>query len=109
KESLGQYTPEMVAEESGMNPEDLVRIAREMGTAETLHIVYGASNYQWYHGDLKGRALALINVLTGNIGRSGAGISTYAGQYRIRLNVGEWWVPEGRSQNWLPFLYLLNG
>ncbi|NMA68257.1 MAG: molybdopterin-dependent oxidoreductase [Desulfitobacterium sp.] len=109
KESLGQYTPEMVAEESGMNPEDLVRIAREMGTAETLHIVYGASNYQWYHGDLKGRALALINVLTGNIGRPGAGISTYAGQYRIRLNVGEWWVPEGRPQNWLPFLYLLNG
>ncbi|MGI1658250.1 MAG: molybdopterin-dependent oxidoreductase [Desulfitobacterium sp.] len=109
KESLNSYTPEEVEKESGMKPDDLVRIAREMATTKPLHIVYGASNYQWYHGDLKGRALALINVLTGNIGQPGAGISTYAGQYRIRIKVAEWWVPEGRKQNWLPFLYVLNG
>jgi hypothetical protein len=36
-------------------------------------------------------------------------MSTYAGQYRIRLKVAEWWVPEGKKQNWLPFLYVLNG
>lgn len=109
KESLNHYTPEAVEKESGMKPDDLIRIAREMATTKPLHIVYGASNYQWYHGDLKGRALALINVLTGNIGQPGAGISTYAGQYRIRIKVAEWWVPEGRKQNWLPFLYVLNG
>ncbi|HHY27055.1 MAG TPA: molybdopterin-dependent oxidoreductase [Desulfitobacterium dehalogenans] len=109
REQLHEYTPEAVEKESGMGPDTLVRIAREMAAAKPLHIVYGASNYQWYHGDLKGRALALINVLTGNIGQPGAGISTYAGQYRIRLKVGEWWVPEGRKQNWLPFLYVLNG
>lgn len=109
KESLNQYTPEAVEKESGMKQDDLIRIAREMATTKPLHIVYGASNYQWYHGDLKGRALALINVLTGNIGQPGAGISTYAGQYRIRIKVAEWWVPEGRKQNWLPFLYVLNG
>lgn len=109
KESLQKYTPEEVEKESGIKKDTLVRIAREMATTKPLHIVYGASNYQWYHGDLKGRALALINVLTGNLGNSGAGISTYAGQYRIRLKVAEWWVPEGRKQNWLPFLYMLNG
>ncbi|WP_425800479.1 molybdopterin-dependent oxidoreductase [Desulfitobacterium sp. Sab5] len=109
QESLKKYTPEEVEKESGMNKDTLVRIAREMAATKPLHIVYGASNYQWYHGDLKGRALALINVLTGNIGQSGSGISTYAGQYRIRLKVAEWWVPEGRKQNWLPFLYMLNG
>lgn len=109
KESLKKYTPEEVEKESGIKKDTLVRIAREMATTKPLHIVYGASNYQWYHGDLKGRALALINVLTGNLGNSGAGISTYAGQYRIRLKVAQWWVPEGRKQNWLPFLYVLNG
>lgn len=109
KESLQKYTPEEVEKESGIKKDTLVRIAREMAAIKPLHIVYGASNYQWYHGDLKGRALALINVLTGNLGQSGSGISTYAGQYRIRLKVAEWWVPEGRAQSWLPFLYMLNG
>ncbi len=109
KESLKKYTPEEVEKESGIKKDTLLRIAREMATTKPLHIIYGASNYQWYHGDLKGRALALINALTGNLGNSGAGISTYAGQYRIRLKVAQWWVPEGRKQNWLPFLYVLNG
>lgn len=108
-EMLQNYTPDKVAAQTGITEDKLVRLAREMANAKPLHIVYGASNYQWYHGDLKGRALALIPVLTGNIGQSGAGISTYAGQYRIRFNVSKWWVPEGRKQNWLPFLYVLHG
>lgn len=109
KESLTRYTPEEVEELTGMPKDDLVRIAREMAGTKPLHVIYGAGNYQWYHGDLKGRALALLPVLTGNIGKSGAGISTYAGQYRIRFKVAEWWVPEGKKQNWLPFLYVLHG
>lgn len=109
KENLEPYTPQAVAQESGIKEETLIRIAREMGTTKPLHIVYGASNYQWYHGDLKGRALALVNVLTGNLGKAGAGISTYAGQYRVRLKVAQWWVPDGLKQNWLPWLYVLHG
>ncbi|MFZ3372782.1 MAG: molybdopterin-dependent oxidoreductase, partial [Desulfitobacteriaceae bacterium] len=109
KESLTQYTPEEVEKLAGIPKDDLVRIAREMAESKPLHVIYGAGNYQWYHGDLKGRALALLPVLTGNIGKAGAGISTYAGQYRIRFKVAEWWVPEGKKQNWLPFLYVLHG
>ncbi|KJR48285.1 Respiratory nitrate reductase alpha chain [Desulfosporosinus sp. I2] len=109
KESLNQYTPDAVEKLAGIHKEDLVRIAREMVENKPLHVIYGAGNYQWYHGDLKGRALAMLPILTGNIGKPGAGISTYAGQYRIRFKVAEWWVPEGKKQNWLPFLYVLNG
>ncbi len=109
KESLNQYTPDYVQKESGIKPETLLRIARDMAATKPLHVIYGASNYQWYHGDLKGRALALLPVLTGNLGTSGAGISTYAGQYRIRFKLADWWVPEGKTQNWLPFLYVLKG
>ncbi|MCA1793034.1 MAG: hypothetical protein LC660_04025, partial [Desulfobacteraceae bacterium] len=29
------------------------RIAVEAATQKPLHIVYGASNYQWYHGDIE--------------------------------------------------------
>ncbi|SDG99037.1 molybdopterin-dependent oxidoreductase [Desulfosporosinus hippei] len=109
KESLSQYTPEEIEKTAGIPKDDLLRIAREMAGTKPLHVIYGAGNYQWYHGDLKGRALALLPVLTGNIGKPGAGISTYAGQYRIRFKVAEWWVPEGKKQNWLPFLYVLHG
>ena len=109
KESLTQYTPEEVEKLAGIPKGDLVRIAREMAGTKPLHVIYGAGNYQWYHGDLKGRVLALLPVLTGNIGKAGAGISTYAGQYRIRFKVAEWWAPEGKKQNWLPFLYVLHG
>lgn len=109
KERLSTYTPEYVEQVTGVKRERVARLAREMATAKPLHVVYGASNYQWYHGDLKGRALALLPVLTGNIGKPGAGISTYAGQYRIRLNVGKWWIPEGTKLNWYPFLYMLHG
>lgn len=109
KESLNNYTPDKVETMSGVPKDTLVRLAREMAAAKPLHVVYGASNYQWYHGDLKGRAIALIPVLTGNIGQSGGGISTYAGQYKIRMNLAKWWVPQGKAQKWLPWLYVLHG
>lgn len=107
KELLSTYTPEYVEQETGIPWDKVVRLAREMATTKPLHIIYGASNYQWYHGDLKGRALALIPVLTGNLGKSGAGISTYAGQYRVRFNVKEWWFPQ--KPRWTPWLNYLYG
>ncbi len=109
KESLNDYAPGKVEELTGVPQDDVVRLAREMASAKALHLIYGASNYQWYHGDLKGRALALIPVLTGNLGKPGSGMSTYAGQYRIRMNLAKWWAPQGKKQNWLPWLYVLHG
>lgn len=109
------YTPEKVAEiitPPGRSKEEYVeiikRLGREMGTVKPLHIIYGASNYQWFHGDLKGRALSLIVALTGNIGKPGAGISTYAGQFKIRWPLGMWWSFKGRKPNWVTFLLWLN-
>lgn len=109
KEKLAEHSVSQAAQATGVPEDTIVRLARELATSGPVHIIYGASNYQWYHGDLKGRALALLVVLTGNIGKSGAGISTYAGQYRIRFKVGSWWAPEGKSPNWVPFLYVLHG
>jgi anaerobic selenocysteine-containing dehydrogenase len=109
------YTPEKVAEI--ITPENrskseyvelIKRLAREMATIKPLHIIYGASNYQWFHGDLKGRALALIVALTGNIGNPGAGISTYAGQFKIRWPLGAWWLFKGRKPKWVTFLLWMN-
>ena len=94
-EMASQWTPEKVEEETDMPASEIPRIAREMATIKPMHILYGASNYQWYHGDLKGRALSLLCALTGNIGHLGDGFSTYAGQYKMRYKGAAWWnVPE---------------
>ncbi|MCL1917681.1 MAG: molybdopterin-dependent oxidoreductase [Peptococcaceae bacterium] len=117
KESVEKYNPDKVEELSGMPANDLTRLARELSAPENqpFHLIYGASNYQWYHGDLKGRALALLPVLTGNLGYQGGGFSTLAGQYKVRLPLASWWVPQEMDgfkppgQKSCPFAYIANG
>lgn len=109
KDVLKNYDLDKVAAITEVPAEQIERIAVEAATNKPVHVIYGASNYQWYHGDLKGRALALIPVLTGSIGQSGGGISTYAGQYRIRFDLKEWWTPKEGKLNWVPYLYFLQG
>ncbi len=109
KEMLAEYSLEKVAALTDVPAGQIERIAVEAATNTPLHAVYGASNYQWYNGDLKGRAISLLPVLTGSIGKSGGGISTYAGQYRIRFNLKEWWSAPGGKLNWVPYLYFLQG
>lgn len=112
KEMVQQWTPEAVEKETDMPASEIERIAHEMATVKPMHILYGASNYQWYHGDLKGRALSLLCALTGNIGHEGDGFSTYAGQYRMRYKGAAWWnVPElpDKAPATFSFQYMLNG
>ncbi|MBW2620210.1 MAG: molybdopterin-dependent oxidoreductase [Deltaproteobacteria bacterium] len=109
KESLKEYTLDKVSSITKAPADQIERVAIEAATNKPLHVIYGASNYQWYNGDLKGRALALLPVLTGSVGKSGGGISSYAGQYRIRFNLKKWWFPPGGKLNWVPYLYFLQG
>ena len=111
-EMVKQWTPENVEKETDMPASEIPRIARELATVKPMHIMYGASNYQWYHGDLKGRALSLLCALTGNIGHLGDGLSTYAGQYKMRYKGAAWWnVPElpDKKPSAMSFAYFLNG
>ena len=109
RKNLAPYTLDQVAAITGLDPVQIERVAVDAAENGPIHVIYGASNYQWYNGDLKGRALSLLPVLTGSIGKSGAGISTYAGQYRIRFNVKSWWFPEGTKINWVAYLHFLQG
>ncbi|MCP4132349.1 MAG: molybdopterin-dependent oxidoreductase [bacterium] len=116
-----EYTPEKAAKiitPPGSSTKKFAalieRLAGEISGVTPLHIIYGASNYQWYHGDLKGRAMALLAALTGNIGKSGGGISTYAGQFKIRWPLAKWWLYKGkndakrRKTKWVTFLLWFN-
>lgn len=106
---LETYTPEYCAEICNIDPETIVRIAREVATVKPAHIIFGGGTQQWYHGDLKGRACALVACLSGNVGQLGGGISTYVGQYKTRFNTGSWMSPPGAIKNSCPFHYWVNG
>ncbi len=108
-EQLQTYTPEYVSEICNVPADVIVRIAREAANTKPMHLIFGGGTQQWYHGDLKGRACALVACLTGNIGQLGGGISTYVGQYKTRFNTASWMVPEGAIKASCPFHYYVNG
>jgi anaerobic selenocysteine-containing dehydrogenase len=93
----------------GVEAETIERCARAYATESPAAILMGGGSNHWYHGDLIGRAYALLSVLTGNIGRSGGGFSVYVGQYKVRLNTQPWWYPDEIKPPIVSTIYWVNG
>lgn len=86
KEYLAHFDPK-TTEEITWTPaaavEGLARhFAKEPGT--TLFAV-GMGPNQFFNNDNKDRALFLLAALTGNVGRIGGNVGSYAGNYRVAL------------------------
>ncbi len=109
REELERWTPEATAEVTGLDPEDIVKVARAYAAAGPAAILMGGGSNHWYHGDLTGRAFALLATLTGNIGRSGGGFSVYVGQYKVRVDTSPWWSPGGTKAHVVPTVYFVRG
>ncbi|MCU4716956.1 nitrate reductase subunit alpha [Halapricum hydrolyticum] len=82
-EELSNYTPEYVAEETGVGEQTHQKIAREFAEADAAKIIHGKGINDWYHNDLGNRAVQLLVTLTGHIGRNGTGVDHYVGQEKI--------------------------
>lgn len=108
-DALKSYTPEAVSEITEVPAGTITDLARGFATARPAAIIMGAGGNHWYHSDLSGRALALLSAVTGNVGRSGGGISIYVGQYKVRFDTSSWWFPDGRKPNFIPPIYLIHG
>ncbi|HWP63445.1 MAG TPA: molybdopterin-dependent oxidoreductase [Candidatus Binatia bacterium] len=106
---LERWTPERAAEVTGVAAEDIVRLARAYGSTKPAAILMGGGANHWYHGDLVGRAFALLATLTGNVGRSGGGFSVYVGQYKVRVDTSPWWSPGGKKAKIVPSIYFVRG
>lgn len=87
-EHLKDYDLDTVADITHA-PKDLIeRLANDIVTMEPVAFHIGEGINHWFHATLANRAQFLPLMLTGNIGKPGAGCYTWAGNYKAALFQG---------------------
>jgi nitrate reductase alpha subunit len=85
---LADYDLDTVAEITHA-PRDLIRrLAEDIGAMKPVAIHQGEGINHWFHATEMNRAAYLPLMLTGNIGKPGAGCHTWAGNYKSALFQG---------------------
>lgn len=82
---LKDYDLDTAAEISGAPKELIERLATDLATIKPACIHVGEGINHWFHATLHNRAVYLPMMLTGNIGKPGAGCHTWAGNYKAAL------------------------
>ncbi len=84
KEAVEKYTPEYASKITGLPAEDIVRAARIYGEADAASILYTMGVTQHTTGTKNVMAIANLALLTGNMGKSGAGVNPLRGQNNVQ-------------------------
>jgi len=74
KELLKDYTPERVAEITGVSPSVIRQIARDYSRAKAGLIISSMGSCKFYHADLMHRSKILVAALAGQVGKPGGGV-----------------------------------
>jgi anaerobic selenocysteine-containing dehydrogenase len=106
---LATWTPERAAAVTGVAADLITQVADAYAAERPAAILMGGGANHWYHGDLTGRAFALLAALTGNIGRPGGGFSVYVGQYKVRVDTSPWWNVGDKKAKVVPTIYFTRG
>ncbi|MBY6278483.1 molybdopterin-dependent oxidoreductase, partial [Symbiobacterium thermophilum] len=88
KKHYARYTPEMVAETCGMSVEEFLEVA-ELFTStgrqdRAGNIMYAMGITQSSHGSQNVRAVAMLQLLLGNIGIPGGGVNAHRGESNVQ-------------------------
>ncbi len=86
---LENYTPKIVSEITWAPEAAIESIARQIARhgGETMFAL-GMGPNQFFNNDLKDRAVFLVAGLTGSLGKPGANVGSYAGNYRVSFFSG---------------------
>ncbi|WP_281973836.1 formate dehydrogenase subunit alpha [Ruegeria faecimaris] len=84
KEHLRAYTPEAMAPICGIEPDQLRRVARTFAQAKAGLIFWGMGVSQHIHGTDNSRCLISLALMTGNVGKPGAGLHPLRGQNNVQ-------------------------
>ena len=107
---LRDYDLDTVAEITRAPKELILRLARDIATLSPVAIHIGEGINHWFHATEANRACYLPLMLTGNIGKPGAGCHTWAGNYKSALFQGTHWSGPGIEGWWYedPFHQVLD-
>ena len=92
---LRDYDLETVEAISGAKKDVVYQLARDIATIKPVAIHIGEGINHYFHATLHNRATYLPLMLTGNIGRHGAGTFTWAGNYKGALMQASSWSGPG--------------
>ena len=84
KAHLANFTPEKMSEICGIAPEMLRDVARTFAGAKAAMIFWGMGVSQHIHGTDNSRCLISLALMTGQVGRSGAGLHPLRGQNNVQ-------------------------
>uniref|UniRef100_UPI0025E2F593 molybdopterin-dependent oxidoreductase n=1 Tax=uncultured Roseovarius sp. TaxID=293344 RepID=UPI0025E2F593 len=84
KQHLAQFTPEAMSEICGVEPEQLRRVARTFANGKAGLIFWGMGISQHIHGTDNSRCLISLALMTGNVGKPGAGLHPLRGQNNVQ-------------------------
>jgi len=92
---LADYDLDTVCEITHAPRELIERLAEDIATMKPVAIHQGEGINHWFHATEMNRASYLPLLLTGNIGKPGAGCHTWAGNYKAALFQGSPWTGPG--------------
>ena len=92
---LRDYDVQTAAEISGADVELIQRLASDLATIKPAALHFGEGINHYFHATLHNRACFMLMALTGNIGKHGAGVFAWAGNYKGALFQAAPWAGPG--------------
>ncbi len=89
REKVQPFTPEAVEEEAGVPPEELKSAAHTIAEADTCVFGWAMGLSQHATGTQTVLALADLALVTGHVGKPGAGLSPFRGQNNVQGGGGD--------------------
>ena len=84
RRAVADYTPEKATKICGVPAETIREVARVLGRARSAILFWGMGISQHVYGTNNARCLISLALLTGNVGKSGAGLHPLRGQNNVQ-------------------------
>ncbi|MEY4364356.1 MAG: Tungsten-containing formate dehydrogenase alpha subunit [Pseudomonadota bacterium] len=84
RDGVKAFTPERMAPICGIEAETLREVARAFAKAKSAMILWGMGVSQHVHGTDNVRALIALSMITGQVGKEGAGLHPLRGQNNVQ-------------------------
>ena len=78
-------TPQWASQITGIPEDRIIKLAREIGTAKPAYTCQGWGPQRQANGELTARAIAMLPILTGNVGISGGNSGARESTYTITI------------------------